>query len=80
MNAKLLCGEVHVVVTERDHDQPDKDHGPIVFETYIEHANIVSALDFAKRLGDKYGKVTICKLVPIGDIEETQKHIGDQPL
>ena len=69
-------GDVFVVVTERDTDDPMKSRGSICFETYTGNANLPKAVEFAKRIGDKYGKVIICKLHKVGDVSVCENLIN----
>ena len=70
-------GDVYVVVTERDHDDPIKSRGSICMETYTGSANLPNAVDFAKRIDGRYGKAIICKLEKVGDVGVCEKLIND---
>jgi len=69
--------DTFIVTSERDHSDPLKSHGPIAMETYIGRSNLIEAVKNSKRFS-RYGKITICKLVPVGDIEFCEKLIKDQ--
>lgn len=69
-------GEIYIVVSERDHHDPLKSRGAIAMETYTGQANLINAVDAAKRFSGRNGKATICKLVPVGGIETCEKIIN----
>ncbi len=73
-------GDIFVVVTERDHDNPMKNRGAICFESYTGNASLPDAVSRAKSLNGKYGKTVIHKLVPVGNIFECEKIINNPPL
>ncbi len=68
-----------VVSTEHDCDQesfPDSPHisnGAIIMETYLKNATILKAAEIKKKVGDRYGKVAIAKLVFLTDEEFKQQ-------
>jgi hypothetical protein len=60
-----MSEELYVLVCERDTFKPEDGGRPIVFEQYIDRgfASLESVREFQNRLGDKYGKTQIAKLV-----------------
>lgn len=67
--------DIFVVHAEHDHHDHMRSRGPIVMETYTGKADLVKAVKHGKRMG-RYGKITICKLVPVGSLEECEKFIN----
>lgn len=63
---------IHVILTERDTSDAAVNGGAIVGEQYTAHASLPEIVDRAKKVGDKYGKVWICKLEFVGSLEECE--------
>ena len=68
--------DIFIVITERDTPNAMKSGGAIIMETYTSSANMVNAVDNAKRFGDRYGQKFIYKVVPVGTVEECEKIIN----
>ncbi|MEW8001038.1 MAG: hypothetical protein AB2795_21055 [Candidatus Thiodiazotropha endolucinida] len=62
-------GELFVVTAERDTFDVREDSRSIVFEQHLDHgaANLDNVKEFQRRLGDKYGKTRIARLVFIDE-------------
>lgn len=65
--------DMFVIVTERDSRNPFKSNGSILMETYTADASIFDAIEKAKEIKDKYGKVGFFKLKYIGTLEDVEK-------
>lgn len=66
-----------IFVVHSEHDTPDKmrSRGGIIAETYTGHANLVNAVEHGKKM-KRYGQITICRVVPIGTLEECEEYIN----
>ena len=69
-------GDIYIVVAERDIEDPMKSRGAIAFETHTGKANLPAAVDFGNRLGQRYGKILICKLQKVGDLSACEAAIN----
>lgn len=71
-----MSDDIYVLITERDTWRPEDGGRPIVFEQYIDNgvASLENVRAFQARLGDKYGKTRIAKLVFIEDQKEKDGH------
>lgn len=67
--------DIFVVHSEHDHTDHMRSRGPIVLETYTGKADLPKAVQQGKRMS-RYGKITICKLIPIGTLEECEEFIN----
>lgn len=62
----LEGGAQHVIVSERDTDNPFNNGGPIAMEQMMGKSDLLSIIERAEYLGDKYGKQGIFRLVYVG--------------
>jgi hypothetical protein len=70
--------EIYIVVTEHDGNQEcaNSKKIPLVLETYLDkRCSKAEAINQAKRLGDRYGKTKIGRLV--FDMDQTQIDLSD---
>ena len=67
----------YIVVTE--HDMPEdrwtESGGPIAMETYIGSSNMNNVIERAENIGRRYGRLMICRLDPIGNLDQFKQYI-----
>jgi len=67
--------DIFVVRSEHDHFDHMRSRGSIIMETYTDSANLLNAVKQGKRM-HRYGKITICKVVPVGTVAECEDFIN----
>ena len=61
--------DIYAIVTQQDTDDLLKSRGAIMLEAYTGQADLIKTVEKAERIGDRYGKIIICKLTAVGGID-----------
>jgi len=77
-NPEIDPNDMFVVVSSRDNNNSIRNGGSICWETYTDKSNLLDAIDRAKKSAGKYGESTICRLVPVGDVEFCEQIINSE--
>ena len=71
-------GDIYGIVTQQDTDDLLKSRGAIMLESYTGQADLIKTVEKAEHIGNRYGKIIICKLIPVGGVELCKKIINSE--
>ena len=69
--------DVFVAWVEHDTAETFRSRGPIIMETYTGQADLPKMVKRA-RMMQTHGQVMMCKVVPVGTLEECERFINEE--